>query len=378
MNAYIFGARATAAGLYKALQVLEPDVVINGFLVSSRKGNPEELWGCPVLLLDEESAALTDVQKKQARIYVAVPELIHGEIRKLLSERGFSNLRMITSREEASIMERYYAHLGIFPSIHSLPLERDAGNTANIAGDAAGGGGIPKLTIYAASFYRDKPLKNPPDYPCYIKKLYVGCDGARKQGIDLTGQADFYDDDGDNISPKNVNRSETTGHYWVWKHRLDTDDEYVGMCHYRRLLDLDEDDLCRMKQNDVDVVLPFPMVHYPNARVHHTWYVSEKDWQTMRDVLQSVCPAYYERLDELFDQPWFYNYNMLIARKEIFADYCKWLFPLLDLFEEKSDPPGAMRSDRSTGYIAENLLTLYFMIHKDDLKIFHTGRLLYT
>jgi len=43
MDVYIFGAKATAAGLYKALSLLEPDKKIKAFLVSKMEGNVSEI-----------------------------------------------------------------------------------------------------------------------------------------------------------------------------------------------------------------------------------------------------------------------------------------------------------------------------------------------
>lgn len=54
-------------------------------------------------------------------------------------------------------------------------------------------------------------------------------------------------------------------------------------------------------------------------------------------------------------------------------DYCSWLFPLLFRIEEINDPVGEKTSNRYIGYIGETLETLYFMYHKDKLKIAHSG-----
>ena len=237
---------------------------------------------------------------------------------------------------------------------------------------------MPNITIYAASFYKDKPLNNPPLFPKYIKKIYLGCEGAKSAGIDINGQADYYDDRGDNISSKNPNRCEMTAHYWIWKNRLQTKDDYVGVCHYRRLLDIGDEDLRRIKANDVDVVMPFPMIHYPNAEIQHSWYVPEKDWNIMREALSALYPEYAACFDTVFGQPYFYNYNMLIAKKNVFSDFCAWLYPILDYIENHSEPKGEDRRDRYTAYLSESLTTLYFMANIKKLKIYHTGRLLYT
>ncbi len=365
MNTYIFGAKATAAGLYKALTVLQPEKNILGFLVSSMEGNASEIWGVPVMTVKDICDKVSDTEKENIEIYVAVPKTLHDEIGHYLNDNAFYNVIFIDSQKEASIMERYFVAEGKYKSVHSLPSHATSQNE------------FPKLTVYAASFYKDKPLKNPPDNPSYVKKIFLGCDGAIKAGVDIAGKADFYDNIGDNISDKNPNRCEMTAHYWVWKNRLETDDEYVGICHYRRTLDLSEDDLFRIKENDVDVVLPFPMLHYPSAEVQHTWYVPEKDWLVLKKVVKELYPDYGARFDEIFSVPEFYNYNMMIAKKQVFADYCSWLYPILDRIEECSEPKGSYRHDRYTAFMSESLTNLYFMANLNNLKIFHTGRLLY-
>lgn len=365
MSTYIFGAKATATGLFKALSVLEPKNRVEAFLVSDIAGNVHDIYGCPVKTLNEVTSCLTDSEKKETVIYVAVPELIHNEIKILLEGNGFKNLIMVDSKIEADIMERYFDNEGFFNSVHSMEVDSDSVP-------------IPKLTVYAASFYKDKPLNNPPIMPAFIKKLYLGCYGAVKTGVDISGKADFYDNTGDNISDKNPNRCEMTAHYWVWKNRLSTEDEYVGICHYRRILDISEEDLKKIKANDVDVVLPFPMIHYPSGRIQHTWYVQEKDWELMRQVVNELYPDYGRQFDRVFDGPEFYNYNMMLAKKDVFADYCSWLYPILDRIEELSDPKGSDRHDRYTAYMSESLTTLYFMANMKNLKIYHTGRLLFT
>lgn len=368
MDIYVFGAKATAAGLFKALSVLEPEKNIKAFLVSDLKGNPHEIWGCPVRRLSEVSRELSENKKAKVVIYAAVPELIHKEIRLLLEGHGFMNLVMLDSHKEADIMGKYFQKEGRFLSLHSLDMPDKS--KARID--------LPKLTVYAASFYKDKPLANPPHLPSYVKKLYLGCDRAVSDGININGQADFYDNTGDNVSVKNPNRCEMTAYYWVWKNRLYTDDEYIGICHYRRTLELLDEDLKKMKANDVDIVLPYPMLHYPGSRIHHTWYVPEKDWEIMKNVVGELYPDYMKKFDEVFDAPEFYNYNMMLAKKQVFADYCAWLNPILDRIEERSEPKGDERSDRYTAYMSESLETLYFMTNRKKLNIYHTGRMLYT
>ncbi|MBR5968910.1 MAG: DUF4422 domain-containing protein [Lachnospiraceae bacterium] len=363
MSYYIFGAKATATGLYKALSVLRPEITIKAFLVSKQDENLNSIWGCPVRSIFDVSDGLSDVEKQQAQVFVAVPELIHTEIEAVINQCGFYNLIMIDSHLEAKIMGEYYDVEGRFRSVRKL--------------DAVQSKPLPAVTMYQACFYLDKPLKNQPSLLEFHKTLYLGCYGAKESGVDINGKADYYDNTGDNISQLNHLRCEMTAHYWIWKNKLDTLDEYVGVCHYRRLLDLTDDDIRRIKQNDVDVVLPYPMLHYPNSQIQHTWYVEEKDWILTKKVVKELYPEYGEKFDEVFSQHYFYNYNILLAKKKVFSDYCSWLFPILDRIEKLSNPRGEERNDRYTAYLSESLETLYFMTNMNDLCIYHTGKLLF-
>ena len=198
--------------------------------------------------------------------------------------------------------------------------------------------------------------------------------------------APWRDNEGINISGKNVNYSELTALYWLWKNRLLPEEtyidgkndnaEYYGLFHYRRVLDITEKDLLRIKSSDVDVILPFPMLCEPDIKEHHTRYISESDWQAMLQALEELQPDYAKAYEAVFSQRYFYNYNMIIAKKSVLNDYCGWLFPVLERTEELSSPRGWQRADRYIGYLGENLMTLYFMYHREDFHIAHTGRIM--
>ena len=351
----IFGAKSVAIDVCEAMRALEPDKHIEGFLVSNALGNPRELAGLPVRELDE----IDQAERPEIHVIVATPEILHEEIGDLLSARGFTDHSFIASADEAALLERYYASRGIFPALRSLPI----GDKRTVP------------NIYAVAFHGDKALRNPPQFPPYVHRLHVGC--AMEPGKGKRTLGEFYDDTGENISGKNPNYCEMTAFYWIWKNALGLKDDYVGVYHYRRTLDIMEEDLSRMAVADVDVVLPFPMQHLPDIREHHARYVKEADWQAMLKALQELYPEYYERYDEIFSGRYFYNYNLLVAKERVFADYCAWVFPLLEHTEKLSNPKGWERGDRYTAYMSESLLTLYFMYHKDELRIYHAGRILH-
>lgn len=109
----IFGAKSIALGTCLAVQRLYKDYEIVGFLVSSKKGNPDTLAGFPVYELEEFA-------DKKICVLIAVPEDVQGEIVALLVRQGFHNYICMDSEKESELMEKYYGSLGIFQSIHGL------------------------------------------------------------------------------------------------------------------------------------------------------------------------------------------------------------------------------------------------------------------
>lgn len=235
---------------------------------------------------------------------------------------------------------------------------------------------LSKIQVYMAKFDKDKPLKNPQVLPEWLIPIQVGAALTQEK------VADVSDDIGDNISSKNANYCELTALYWIWKNCLPEKDEgidrYFGLFHYRRWLDIENADLRRIFDGNIDVVLPFPTMHEPDIRTHHARYVKEADWAAMLQALGELAPEYYAAYEKIFSQEYLYNYNILIAKEDVFRRYCEWLFPILARVEELSLPKGSERADRYIGYLGENLLTLYFMYHREELNMVCTGRKMLT
>lgn len=229
--------------------------------------------------------------------------------------------------------------------------------------------------VYVAKFYKDRPLQKVCSYPKWLYPVQAGAALTEER------VADILDSMGENISHKNANYCELTVLYWIWKNCLDlsnseTGQKYYGLFHYRRWLDLSDADMEKIRNNDIDVILPFPTVHEPDISEHHARYIKEQDWDAMLYALKELAPEYYKACDKIFLQKYMYNYNILIAKTDVLRKYCEWLFPILKRVEQMSVPKGDERADRYIGYIGENLLTLYFMSCKDDLNIVHTGRIM--
>lgn len=341
-NLLIFGAKSIALGACMSIQELYPDCQIRGFLVSCGIGNPSVLCGYPVM--EAESYKHKDIP-----VLLGVPQNIQEHVRANLEQMGYQRIISLSWEAEADLMGRYYEKTGQFMSLKRKLAEG-----------------------YAAGSHKDRPLKTSYNMPGWVQVIQAGRALSDKKLAEVT------DDTGDNISLKNINYCELTALYWIWKNILcyHGGAEYYGFFQYRRLLDLTERDIWQLAQEQVDVVLPYPLVSEPCILEHHQRYVKESDWKAMMQALSEQQPDYYEKAEKIFHQQYMYNYNIIFAKKDVLKDYCQWLFPILERTEELSVPKGKDRADRYIGYLGENLLTLYFLYHKDHFKIQHTGRVM--
>ncbi len=185
------------------------------------------------------------------------------------------------------------------------------------------------------------------------------------------------DDTGENISEKNRSYNEMTALYWAWKNyeKLGNPD-YIGLMHYRRHFVLHE--------GEIDVI-PFENMgeHYleeigysPEAlrklvqgcdfvthlgKVNHVYrhYVEnhrKEDLDLAFEILYEKHPEYRETAEEYFAGDISSFCNMFIFRREIFFDYCQWIFEILEEFERRVDlsEKRLFISERLTGvYIAK-------------------------
>ncbi len=364
----IYGAQMVAVRVYFALKKLYPDVRTEVFLVSSQAGNPSSIDGIPVMEFKE-------FHRRDMRILIAAPDVHHSEVTAALEERDFTNYQCIDSKAEAELLKAFYGEEGRFCPLASYSLgpaetAGNAENTENIENieHTEHTKGVPlNIAVYMSKFYKDRPLKSAYELPAWVHPIQAGA------ALTESRIADILDNEGEHISMKNPNYSELTASYWAGKHGTA---DYLGLYHYRRILDVTGEDLRRIGANDIDVVLPYPSMHCPDIREHRKRYLKDADWEAMLLALKELEPAYGEALPKLFQGQYFYNFNMLIAKREIYRQYCDWMFPILARTEELSVPKGSERKDRYIGYLGESLTTLFFLYHEKDFKIAHTGCLM--
>jgi lipopolysaccharide biosynthesis glycosyltransferase len=205
----------------------------------------------------------------------------------------------------------------------------------------------------------------------------------------------YRDDTGRNIADRNDRYCEMTAAYWVWQNC--SDQEAIGLLHYRRFLDfsgnpsdLDEWGVVNVKTfttdfvrrfglddatitgviGSADIVLPrqwsvrkagFRTLHehYAKAPYHH-----EADLIRCLDLIRESCPDYVDSWHEVMqgESGWFNN--MFVMRSEIFQQYCHWVFPLLEELEKRIPLQHYGTQERRVlGYLAERLLNVWLRRH---------------
>lgn len=357
MKLAIYGAQGYALGAYEALKTLYPNRVIPCFLVSAMGNNATMLGNIPVKELSSFADETAIKDKHDIQILIATPENVQPEIEETLENFGFRNHRRLNSERWSELMKLFHIKMGRFLPLSALPV----------------GYNMPFVRIYMARSHKDRPLKQNVAIPDYVFPLQVGAANSDERIADLT------DNKGENISEKNVNYSELTGLYWMWKNKLCIDGssdgekgQYYGLGQYRRMLEFSSDDLLRLMDNDVDAVLPYPMPYEPNIHAHHERYLQDVDWKALLTALQELRPEYADYFPTVLEQQYLYNYNVILAKKKVLREYCEWLFPILERTEELSVPKGSEREDRFIGYMGESLETLYFIKNADRLNVTHT------
>ena len=209
------------------------------------------------------------------------------------------------------------------------------------------------------------------------------------------------DDTGDNISDKNREYCELTGIYWAWKNydKLANPD-YIGFMSYRRFLIFNEYEYDIYKQNNetkayrevwtnstenftdkyglnletiskyiqkYDLILPMQselkLVNTNSVRedwIKNISGVNVEDYDKMVEYICKNYPEYKDYILEQRDSSRRYFYNLFIIRKDIFFDYCDFLFSVLEKLDKIIDTSNySINGKRTLAYLGEALFDLY-------------------
>lgn len=187
------------------------------------------------------------------------------------------------------------------------------------------------------------------------------------------------DNTGINISSKNKNYCELTGLYWLWKNKSN-DYDYLGLVHYRRYFALKrignkKDRIINRTQlekllKDNDVILPAPRNYL--IETNYSQYIHahhKQDLDTTKEIIKEKYPNYLRSYEKIMNLTKGHRFNMFIMKRDIFNDYCEWLFNILFELEKRLDISSYNSNDsRVFGFVGERLLDVYLDTNNIEYK----------
>lgn len=220
---------------------------------------------------------------------------------------------------------------------------------------------------------------NVPAHPL-LRPLQVGAALAEER---FPGFA--RDDEGENISDRNRAYCELTGQFWAWKN---VPADWYGLFHYRRYLYPDPDArrpyvIQREPDPDAlgynrfaalieryDMILPKGEDMWLPVRAHYGQAHRAADLARMEEIVRQMHPEMADAMEVYLSGTKQYFGNIFIMGRDVFQDYCGWLFPLLAAYDaEVPDRP-----PRTDGYLAERLLGEYAAYRWHELKTLELPR----
>lgn len=340
---YIYGIGMVGITVYYALKHEMQDRLV-GFTVTKLEGQE--------LKIDKYNIQeIKCIKQENALFLIATPQDSHNAIIQTLEKLNLTNYYCIDSKVENKILEKYYKNKTNLKLLCNYKMEKKKSD----------------ITIYMSRYIGDRVINTQIEYPKWMKQIQAGASLTTKR------ISDICDNVGENISDKNPIYSELTSLYWAYKHGSS---DYIGLCHYRRIFEVSEEDLYRIQQKKIDFILTYPSIQYPNILAHHLRYITNGDWELMKEAISYISPGYMKHFDDIFLTKYFYHFNMVIGKRDLFCEFCEWLFSVLFKIEELKKIQGSEITPRYIGYLAENLTTFYFLLHKSKYKIAHVGRTL--
>lgn len=343
----IYGAGLMGRNLVRVLTEKPYEKKILCFIVKSREGNPDDINGINVISLNEA------ISYKDRPVLVALHEKhLNGAIKEL-KDNGFTNLIPVSFDNDlwCDMREEWIKANSIMPFGAEMLLE----SCEEISNE--------NLHIYVVHSAYDKELTEKVEDKTYEISIQVGAK--------LTDNIMFpiCDDTGDNISEKNKKYCELTALYWAWKN--DTS-EYIGLSHYRRKFVLSDGEISSILSGNADIVVTVPVMNLETVKGQYAKDHSEADWNILGQAIDDLSPEYKDAYDAVSNSTFYFAYNMFIAKREVFNDYCEWLFKLLEYCENYVGSKDDVYQNRYVGFLAERLLTIYIAKHTElKVKVAH-------
>ena len=246
------------------------------------------------------------------------------------------------------------------------------------------------------------------DNPLFVN-VRCGAVYDTRENVSMLG-----DDTGDNISEKRESFCELTVQYWAWKN---VKADYYGLFHYRRYLNfskfnfledeygsvieeyinLNTANIYNLQENrmrslitkyDIIVSKRRDVSKFPEKfkSIREHWNASKDlhkaELEIMLQVIAHMYPEYYTSAIEYLNGVESYFCAMHIMKRDLFYNYCEWLYPILFKLEKEIDiSTYTVEGQRTVGHLAERLLGIFIYhikINNPCIKIKELQTVLFT
>ena len=171
------------------------------------------------------------------------------------------------------------------------------------------------------------------------------------------------DDTGDNISEKSDLFNELTAIYWAWKNYKSEelkDPDYIGLMHYRRHFLIDDSNYFSFI-GDSEIIAAQGNTSYDSMLsefvLNHDKSVLDNALNHVKNYSQDI----YDVAEEYLNKKTGAYFNMFIMKREIFFEYCVFLFGILDkVFVSIDYIKLSAYQSRIIGFLAERLTGIFF------------------
>lgn len=346
----IYGAGTMGKAVYKCLTEDPYNLVVECFIVKNLENNDRVIYSVPVIDIDHAS------EYRDATILIALNGKFIPEVINDLKEAGFSELLSISFDGDlwTAIRGNWIRENRVLSdNIAYLSDMFDKRDNSSILENFLPNRFYDRFHLYVVHSIFDRELSRKVVEQPYEIEIQVGSA--------LTDRVlfDVRDDTGDDIiSEKNKQYCELTGIYWAWKNESA---DYVGFSHYRRRFFIPDEQLKMVFLSDIDVVVTEPLLNFETVRGQYARDHCKADWDTFMEVIKEMASEYYPYAQQVQNAIYYYAYNMFIMKKEVFREYCSFIFPILNKCERLIGAKEDVYQNRYIGFLAERLLTIFLM-----------------
>lgn len=366
---YVFGAHSRGLTTAKYLEYMS-DTIVLGFLFDNDEYNETIIEGKPVYDINKhDDLSKIDIS---CPVYIGTRGQYFDKITSKLEKIGFDDIRPVTVDLDivlrTDFLAKYYKDKGLIFNKLNVDKHIEANKKH-----------IPSSRIYVAVASTDKKLEESYKLADYESVIQVGAKLNNTRIDEIMGKkVGIFDDDGlDTISTENRRLCELTGIYYIWKNIVNHDEspDIIGYCHYRRHFLLPDNwQMLFADEERIDVLLPTPLFVTPSLAENFKFRHHSPAWDAMMTEMKERYPEYYDAAVKFFDDGLYSPCNMFVTRKEIFIQFCEWIFPILFKLISEFGTLEDEYQNRYAAFIAERLMSFYFSYHSDKYKILYADK----